>query len=263
MEGNVPQDYLQQGEVSYDDLMDNSGWPVAPDDQFAFTPAPPPQPNYQQYTVRQPSFDQYQQPSYATQYSASPYISQYHQQGVSPDDFGPSSYSVEPSLQNPAIYHGSTSSFSFTPQEAPTIAPQSLQYPAPPSQPIHPDVSNTAFQQPMNSYTPMEQEQPQVFFNNAQSPPSVQQPTPVQYPAVNSGSSMEYAPKPVVKRSREGEVLSKPAPQTKAEPIRSQPRITDPELYASNNKPPGPKFKHAPFMALGGPLVSIPSSMKG
>jgi hypothetical protein len=263
MEGNVPPDYLQQGDVSYDDILNNGGWPVASGDQYTYTPAPQQQPNYQQYATSQPSFDQYQQPSYETQYSASPYTPQYQQQGVSPDAFGPTSYSVEPALPNPGIYHGSTSSFSFAPQEAPTIAPQSLQYHAPPSQPIHPGVSNPAFQQSLNSYTPMAQEQPQVFFNNTQSAPPVQQPTPVQYAAVQSSSSMEYAPKPAVKRSRDGEVLSKPPPQIKAEPIRIQPRITDPELYSSNSKPPGPKFKHAPFMALGGPLVPVPSSMKG
>ena len=277
MEGNAPQDYLQQGEVNYDELMNNAGWPVAPEDQYAFNPGPPPQPTYQQYTTnQQPSFDQFQQPVYTSQYSASPYTSQYQQHGVSSGVFGPTSYSVDPSLQNPslqnpslqdpplqnpALYHGSPNSFSF-PQETPTISPQSLQFHAPPSQPMHTTPSNPAFQRPVNNYTPMAQEQPQVFFNSTQSAP-VQQVAPAQYSAVPSSSLLNYAPKPAVKRSRDGDVLSKPLQQAKAEPLRTQPRITDAGLHASNSKPPGPTFKFAPFMTLSGPPVAVPSSVKG
>lgn len=270
MEGNVPQDYLQQGDVNYDDLMNNAGWPVAPADQFAFPPAPPPQPTYQQYTTSQPSYDhQYQQPAYTTQYSASPYASQYPQHGVPQESFAPASYNVEPSLQNAALYHDSGSSFSFAPQET-TISPQSLQYHAPPSQPIHPVVSNSPFQQSVNGYTQMAQTQSPVFYNTTQSAPLqvMQKAMPVQYSPVPS-KPLDYAPKPPVKRSREGDALLKPPQQIqqiqqiKAEPVRSQLRITHPELYASNSKSPGPRIKHAPFLAFVGQPISVPSSVKG
>jgi hypothetical protein len=264
MEGNVPQDYLQQGEVNYDELMNNAGWHVAPGDQFAFNPAPQPPPTYQQYTSSQPSFDQYQQPAYAAQYLNSPYTSQYQQHGVSPEVFGPSSYSVEPSLQNQPLYHGSASSFSFAPQETATISPQSLQFhaqPSQPTQPMHPGMPNPAFQQQAN-YSPMAQEQPPVFFNSAKSEP-VQKATPVQYLNVPTTSSLDYAPKPAVKRSRDGDVLLKPLQQAKAEPVRIQPRVTNSELHAINSKPPGPRFEHAPFMVLSGAPIPVPSSIKG
>lgn len=107
----------------------------------------------------------------------------------------------------------------------------------------------------------MAQEQPPVFFNSAQSEP-VQKAT-VQYLNVPTTSSLDYASKPAVKRSRDGDVLLKPLQQAKAEPVRIQPRVTNSELHAINSKPPGPRFEHAQFMVLSGAPIPVPSSIKG
>lgn len=227
-------------------------------------PAPPPQPTYQQYSTNQPAFDHYQQqPSYAVPYSTSPYTSHY-QQGPPSDVFVPTSYSVEPSLQNPALYHGHESSFSFAPQEAATISPHTLEYHVPPSQPMHGGVSNPAFQRTANNYTPMAQEQPSAFFNNTQNAP-VQQVASVQYPALQS-SNQEYAPKPSVKTSRDVDALpNAPLAQqikTQPKPIQ-QPRITNSELLARNKSSSGPKLRYAPYIAWSGPPVPVSSSIKG
>jgi hypothetical protein len=272
MEGSPPQDFLQQGEVNYDELMSNADWPVAPGEQYAFNTAPPQQ-AYQQYTTSQPSFDQYQQqPAYTPQYSNSPYTSQYQQHAVPSEAFGPASFSIEPSLQNhplqnPALYHGSQGPFSFQ-QEAPTISPQSLQFHAPPSQTMQTEAPSPAFQHSVSNYTPIAQDQPRVFFNNTQSAPvqkTAPDPTPTatQYTPAPSTTSLNYPAKPAVKRSRDGEPVSKPLQQTKAEPQRIKPRLTHPDLYAKNSKPPGPVFKYAPFMTLSGAPIAVPSSVKG
>jgi hypothetical protein len=255
MEGNPHQGYLQQEDVSYDDLMNNDAWSVT-GDQFTFAPSAA-QSSFQQYTASQPSFDQYQQPAYTGPYSASPYVSQYQQHAVPTDVFGSPPYNVDASQhqQNPTLYHGSDSPFSFSAQEGTTISPHSLQYHALPSQPILRGASNASFQQPANSYTQMAaQEQPAAFFDHAQNAPA-QQATPLQYHALPS-SSIDPALQPAMKRPREGEGVSKAPQQTQPEPTQSQPRATKP-----NGGNQGPGFEHAPFILWAGPPVQ--SSVRG
>jgi hypothetical protein len=263
MDGNSHQDYLHQEDVSYDELMSNAGWPVAAGDQFAFPPAPPQQAPYNRYSTSQPAFNQYQQPSYPISYTTSPYTSQY-QHGAPSDVYVPNPYTVDPSLQNSAVYHdGPGSSFSFAPQESATISPHSLQYHVPSNQPIHGGVSNAVFQPQGTNYTQSIQEPPAAFFRSTQNAP-VQQDSPVQY-ATLTNSSLGYASKPSAKAFREVDVLSNPpqAQQMKPEPKQSQLRITHPELYAANSTSSGPRFENAPYLALSGAPIPVLASIKG
>lgn len=243
--------------------MNNDAWSVATGDQFTFAPSAT-QSSYQQYTPSQPSFDQYQQPAYAGPYSSSPYVSQYQQQAVPTDVYGSSAYNnvdasqhqhPHPHPQNPTLYHGSDSSFSFSPQQSSTISPHSLQYHALPSQSMLGSTPNTSFQQPVNSYTHMApQQQPAAFYDHAQNTP-VQQAPELQYHALPS-SSIDPALQLAATRSYGGEGVSDTPQQTQPEPTKSQPKVTRP-----NDSNQGPGFEHAPYILWAGPPIQ--SSVKG
>jgi hypothetical protein len=264
MDGNPNHGFLQE-DVSYDDLMNNDGWPGS-GDQYAYPPAPATQPQFPQYSTSQPSFNQYnlsQQPSYIpSSFSNSPYTSQYQQHARPDDMFAPAAYNVDPSLQS---FHGSDPTFPYNPQENATISPHSLQYGALSNQQVNHGASNTNFQHSAN-FNQRSQGQA-TAFNNAPSSHMLSASNPLQYPNIQNGPS-EYDMKQPVTRNFDI-IIPANSPQPKSAPIKQEPklaqepvRVTRPALPAAKNKSSRPLFEHAPWIVLDNASVEVPAGLK-
>jgi hypothetical protein len=268
MDGNNHHGYLQE-EVSYDDLMNNAGWP-GPGDQFTY---PPQQQQHQsvqdggypQYQSAQPSFDQYNLSNqsantYAPSFSNSPYAAQY--QHARPSDvFGPSSYNVDPSLQP---YPGPESPFSFNPQEdANTISPHSLQYSTPSNQPASRGASNAMFQRPVANYNQRPQEQSQLY--NYYNGSILNTGNSLQYPALPAAPTEQESNQNIKTNSRNFDIIipnTAHPPPTQPNPVQNSLRVTHPELINGNNNSTRPKFEYAPFLAWNDTPLQVTPGLK-
>ncbi|KAG9246196.1 hypothetical protein BJ878DRAFT_478524 [Calycina marina] len=161
MEGSQPHNYLA-GDVNsqFDDMADTT-WSDA-GTQYGFPTSMEHDP-YQSQFAQQPAFNLYnipqqqqeqaqQHPEYTQLAYNAPYTNSPYQQHVVPTHvYRSSPYgNADPSLSNSATYQNqshSGSPFQFTPQEAATIAPRSLQYGAPTGQAVNRSVTNSPYQQ--------------------------------------------------------------------------------------------------------------------
>lgn len=271
MDGNNQNHSYLPEDVSYDDLMNNAGWP-GPGGQYTYPPPQPAQGQYPQYpTQNQPSYNhQYnlpQQSPYAqSDYSNSPYaVAEQHQQHARPSDGFESAYSVDPSLP---IYLGQQGSYSFNPQELSTISPHSLQYGVPNNQGVanhqvnHSIPPNVAYQHSVN-YNQVPQDQSEVF-NNTQSSSAPGTAQPLQY--YNAPNTLpNYDLKQPAEKNFEIVIPArKPSPpvQVKPQPVQDPLRITHPELLAAQSKSPRPPLEHAPYIVWDDTSIQVPPSLK-
>jgi hypothetical protein len=265
MDGNSQNHGYLQEDVSYDDLMNNAGWPSSAD-QYVYPPShPTQQPQYPRYQTGQTPFDQYdlsQQSTFTpSSFTNSPYTSQY--QHARPSDvFGPTSvYNVDPSLQP---YHGPESSFSFSPQETSTISPHSLQYSTPSNQQvINHGASNAMYQHPVNHYNQRPQEQ-SALFNSPQNGDMLSTVNSLQYPTLSNSPSEYDSKQSSINRNFDVIIPAhgSSASQVKAVPVQDSLRITHPELLGAKNSSSRPRLEYAPFVSWDDTPVQVAPGLK-
>ncbi|KAH8820919.1 hypothetical protein F5884DRAFT_850167 [Xylogone sp. PMI_703] len=157
MEGSHPHPYIQE-ELSYpldEDLLHNSPWQGAQGQYIYQEPHAPSHDQFAQYPGAQPAYEHYDmphQPSYTPiPYSNSPYSTPY--QSTAPQDiYGSVPYHMESNASSLHIPVTNTplsqDSYYYTPSGSgnSTIAPQSLQYNMPSSQPTNIPISQSPYQ---------------------------------------------------------------------------------------------------------------------
>ncbi|TGO37173.1 hypothetical protein BHYA_0104g00310 [Botrytis hyacinthi] len=302
--GYIPDD------VDFDGLLSNgSVWPNTAD-QYAYQqpqsqsqqqPQQQPQQQhiqsdpYGRYSNIQPSYGQYdlshqshQQPTYnALSYTNSPaYAAAQYQHARPSDMFTPTSYGLDPSMQESNSYHGAQSSFPYQQNttQHPTISPQTLQYSLLAQQQMNSGIPSAAFQRsnsgigskPNYNYGQRTQSNDNHFFNQPQNgivPQKMDQNSSnntVRYPSIPT----DLVPKEEVKQHVPiTEQYSAPAPAVavprqreipELQPIAPAPnplRVTHPDLVA-NNTSSRPRFSYAPFLAWEDTPIQVPPALK-
>ncbi|RFU30983.1 hypothetical protein B7463_g5379, partial [Scytalidium lignicola] len=219
MEGNHPHGYIQE-ELPYpldEDLLNNTPWQGAQGQYMYQEPHAPSHDQFAQYPGNQPAYNHYDmshQQSYTPmQYSNSPYTTPY--QSTAPQDIYSSvPYHIESNASSVHIPVTTTTlpqdSYYYTPSGTGnnTIAPQSLQYNLPSSQPTNIPISPSPYQR---------------TTTGAENGPS-----PYSYQLGNQQSPPEYFvdPRNSVHSTNSGFGYSLPPSQNTQSPV-SQPGLTE------------------------------------
>ena len=262
----------------YDDLMNTSTW-AGPGDQYPYSQVHhPPAPDHYQYPATQPSYGQFdlsqqhQQQAYARTAFPNPiYTSNQHARPA--DVFGPTSFSVDPSLYNPAPFQQPQNSFAFPPQspDAATVSPHSLQYNIQANPPLNRDVSSPIFQPSSNGFEhkpeyPFSQgveDRSAAYFNGHQNNIQQRSGNTVQYPSLPNGAPTKDSKQNTARNVEGDQPSSAPRPhQSKPTPTQSFLRVTEPNLYAFKSSSSRPRFDYAPYVAWQDETIQVAPGLK-
>lgn len=295
MEGHINFSFTPEELKSYEDLIQNTGWPADTNQHQQQFFTQPNQAPYSQYTATQSTpahghgYNINHQQSYTpVSYSTSPYAAAaaaQYQHARPSDVFGPTSYNVEPSLQGPT-YHGHDSSFSFTPQPSgnATISPQSLQYGMNQNQTLIQNqalirsVPNPAFQRSSNGIGNAFHQRPQdpsnMYFQSTQNPQNgnilPNQVNNVSYPVLPKenpqAETVPYIPKQEldpVPIAQAAQVAPAARPQQIPPPPPLNPlRTTHPELLDGSDTSAQIRLDYAPYLAFEDTPIQVNLTLK-
>ena len=264
MEGNNNHGYLQE-DLSYDDLINGTGWPPSTE-QYAYQQPHPVQGSYATPYPSHPSFDQFdlhQQAYPSTAYTNSPYTTHPQFQHARPSDvFAPTSFNLDPALQNPGAYPVDGSFSSGLHVDNGTISPQYLQYQVASNQPpVNRGASNVAYQGPASDYS---QPQEPMFFNHTQNGNVQKTENSIRYPALPSASQNPESKLPAKKVEGPGDfsrVAPPSQPQVQVSAAQDALRTTHPQLHA-NNPSSRPRFQYAPFLSWEDTPIQVAPGLK-